>query len=144
MRLHRVLTAALACTIVLVGWAMAQDTKKKDTATETKKDQASDTKQDTGVKDGKSKGRLPQYYAQLGLSDDQKRQIHKIQSDLGTKIDELQEQINKLKLEEKQAIEKILTSAQRARLLEILKEKAGATDGKTGDSKSSESKSSGK
>jgi Spy/CpxP family protein refolding chaperone len=144
MKLGRALLITVACTMMLVGWAIAQDSKKKDSTTETKKDQATDSKQDASAKDGKGKGRLPQYYGQLGLSDEQKRQIHKIQSDLGAKIDELQEQINKLKQEEKQAIEKVLTAAQRARLLEILKEKAGAGDGKTGDGKSSENKPSNK
>jgi len=60
------------------------------------------------------------------------------------KIDELQAQINKLKQEEKQAMEKLLTDAQRAQLLDILKTKAGAGDSKAGDSKTGDSKSSDK
>jgi Spy/CpxP family protein refolding chaperone len=83
------------------------------------------------------KGTLPMNFRLLGLSEEQKQQIYKIQNDFDAKLAALEEQIKKVKVEERQAIEKVLTDAQRARLKEILKEKSGV--GESG----SESKSSG-
>ena len=61
----------------------------------------------------------------LGLTEAQKQAVYKVQNDFDAKLAALEEQIKKLKIEERQAIDKLLTDAQRARLKEIIKEKSG-------------------
>jgi hypothetical protein len=73
----------------------------------------------------KLRGVLPPNFRLLGLTEEQKQQIYKIQNDFNAKIAALEAQIKKLKAEERLAIEKVLTEAQRARLKEILREKTG-------------------
>jgi len=114
MKPRVMLAVVVACLVALAGWVAAQDTKKDDPG----KDSAG----------GRVRGQLPQNYRQLGLSDDQKKMIYKIQGDYSSKIDELEAQVKKLRQEERQAMEKVLTDDQKQRLLKILKEKAGAGD----------------
>jgi peptidoglycan hydrolase CwlO-like protein len=45
----------------------------------------------------KPRGRLPAYYAQIGLSTEQRDHIYKVQSTYRKQIDELQKQIDALK-----------------------------------------------
>jgi hypothetical protein len=74
----------------------------------------------------KSKGQLPANYGKLGLSDDQKAQIYKVQSEYTGKIKDLEGQLDKLKKERTQSINKVLTAKQKEQLKEIiLGEKAG-------------------
>lgn len=95
--------------------------------------------QDEPKPQAKLRGTLPPNFRLLGLTEEQKQQIYRIQNDYDAKIAALEAQIKKLKTEERQAIEKVLTDAQRARLREILKEKGGIVDGgaesKGGDGK---------
>ena len=130
MHSHRVSVGVCGCLLTLTAWALAQDAKKDSPP----------SKDDSKVV-VVTKHPLPQHYKQLGLSDEQKKQLARVQTDFGMKIDELQAQINKLKQEEKQAMEKLLTDAQRAQLLDILKTKAGSGDSKSGDSKTGDGKS---
>lgn len=66
------------------------------------------------------RGQLPPNYRKLGLSDEQVQKIYRIQADYQAKVKELEEQIKKLKSQEKSEIEKVLTKAQRDRLKEII------------------------
>jgi hypothetical protein len=82
-----------------------------------------DLKKDTkAVKSGK----LPLYYSRLGLSDEQKKKLQEIQGEYLPKIQELENQIRELKKKERVAMEEVLTDSQKARLREILLEKAPA------------------
>jgi hypothetical protein len=67
----------------------------------------------------KVRGQLPQNYGKLGLRDDQKQTIYKVRAEYKGKIDQLAKQIAKLKMEEKEALEKVLTPEQLKRLKEI-------------------------
>jgi wobble nucleotide-excising tRNase len=69
-------------------------------------------------------GALPPNYSKLGLSDDQKKKIREIRSDYNSKIADLEEQIKELKKKERLAMEDVLTDTQKARLRELLLEKA--------------------
>jgi hypothetical protein len=84
-----------------------------------------DKKPDTKEPEPKARGILPKYYKSLGLSDDQKQAIYKLQGTYTAKIDTLQKQIKDLKAEEAVAVEKLLTKAQLDRLGEL---KAGDKD----------------
>jgi hypothetical protein len=60
------------------------------------------------------------------LTDDQKQQVYSAQSEFRAKIDDLQRQVRQLQKQERAALEKILTDAQRARLRELISEKGPA------------------
>jgi hypothetical protein len=68
----------------------------------------------------KLKGFLPANYGKLGLSEEQKQAIYKVQADYDAKITDLENQLKKLKADEKKAIEKVLTETQKAKLRELL------------------------
>ncbi|HMP03199.1 MAG TPA: hypothetical protein PKD86_05570 [Gemmatales bacterium] len=74
------------------------------------------------------RGQLPANYKKLGLSEEQVQKIYKIQNDYDVKLRALDEQIKKLKAQQRSDVEKVLTTAQRARLKEI----------QTGDEKKSD------
>jgi hypothetical protein len=67
----------------------------------------------------KIRGQLPANYGKLGLTDVQKQSVYKIRADYKGKIDQLAKQLAKLKSEEKEALEKVLTPEQLKRLKEI-------------------------
>jgi hypothetical protein len=90
------------------GWLWAQDNKESK---EPKKEEPPAQR---------LRGQLPANYKKLGLSDEQIQKIYRIQADYQTKVRELEDQIKKLKIQEKSEIEKVLTKAQRERLKEIL------------------------
>lgn len=60
----------------------------------------------------KPKGRLPAYYADV-VDEKQRAAIYSIQADFKSKIEALQEQIDKLTAERDTAIESVLTAAQK-------------------------------
>ena len=69
-------------------------------------------------------GGLPANYAKLGLSDDQKKKMRDIRSDYNAKIADLEERIKELRKKERLAMEDVLTDTQKARLRELVLEKA--------------------
>jgi Spy/CpxP family protein refolding chaperone len=78
-----------------------------------------DKKPDTKEPEPKARGFLPKYFKQLGLSDEQKQTIYKLQAKYSAKIEEMQSKIKAMKVEEAGEIEKVLTKAQHDRLKEI-------------------------
>jgi len=72
-------------------------------------------------KESKARGVLPQNYRQLGLSEEQRQTIYKIQNEYSDKIDDLQKKIDDMKAERNAKYLKALTKAQRDRLEEIRK-----------------------
>jgi hypothetical protein len=90
----RVWGGALVLVLALIGAVYSQDTPKL-------------------------RGQLPQYFGKLGLRDDQKQAIYKVRADYKVKKDQLQKQLDKLKADEKEALEKLLTPEQLKRLKEI-------------------------
>src|SRR5262245_43713374 len=67
----------------------------------------------------KLKGRLPKNFGKLGLRDDQRQDIYRIQANYRSRIDDLQRQLDQLRSEERAAIEKVLTPEQLKRLREL-------------------------
>lgn len=108
MRRTRVVVGMLALFLLFSGGSFGQD--KKDS--------------------GKGR-RLPPTWSKLGLSDEQRQKIYAIQSDYGSKIQELQAKLKELQKQELADMSKVLTDLQRKRLRELALEKAGAD----GDSK---------
>lgn len=126
--------ALLVCLAFGVGTvALAQDKKKDDTPPtkpgEAKKEdpKKDDAKKDDGKKEevkketpGRVRGMLPANYRKLGLTDEQKNKIYRLQAEYDDKIKEAEERLAKLKAERSKVAETVLTDAQKARLKEIL------------------------
>ncbi len=77
-----------------------------------------------------AKGRLPKYFAKLGLSAEQKDKALSITAEYGAKIDDLKKQITKLEKEERAELYKVLSDDQKQQLKKILASKAGEGDSK--------------
>jgi Spy/CpxP family protein refolding chaperone len=80
-----------------------------------------------GQDKGKAKGQLPQGWAKLGLSDEQKTKIYEVQAKHRAKIEELEKQIKAVREQMYKDQVDVLTDAQKARLKEIFNEKLGET-----------------
>jgi len=76
----------------------------------------------------KERGQLPQNWKSLGLTDKQVQEIYKIQNKYGDEIDTLEAKIKDLKEKMSKERGEVLTSEQKKRLEEILKEKSGTGD----------------
>jgi Spy/CpxP family protein refolding chaperone len=68
----------------------------------------------------KPRGRLPAYYAQIGLSTEQRDQIYKVQSTYRKQIDELQKQIDALKKKQDAEVVAVLKPEQKEKLETLL------------------------
>jgi Spy/CpxP family protein refolding chaperone len=69
------------------------------------------------------KGVLPPNFGKIGLSEEQKQKIYKIQADARTKLLELQKKLDELKGKEKEDMLSVLTDEQKKKLKEILEGK---------------------
>jgi hypothetical protein len=101
MRSLRVVAVAVALVVVSSPWVVGDDAPKKEPAP-------------------KMRGQLPPNWAKLGLSDEQKQKVYEAQNKYRAKIDALKKQIAELQDQEKKDMEAVLTSAQKARLREIV------------------------
>lgn len=95
-------TVSVALLVALAAsLALAQDKDKKD---------------DKGKPDDKNppklKGFLPANFKKLGLSAAQVQKVYAVQAEYKDKLDALEKQKSKLKAEEKEAVEKVLTPDQ--------------------------------
>ncbi len=104
-----------------------EDVKKEDTKKEDVKKE--DTKKEDAKKEPttktKAKGQLPQNWGQLGLTDEQKQSVYRLQGKHNEEIDTLEAKIKEIKAKISEERMKILTAEQKKRLEEILKAKAG-------------------
>ena len=91
----------------LVGQEAKKDSKEKESST------------------AKVKGQLPQNWAKLGLTDEQKKKVYAIDAKHDEEIDKLNEKIKELKEKKRKEQLEVLTSEQKKRLEALLKEKAG-------------------
>jgi len=70
------------------------------------------------------RGVLPPNFGKIGLSEEQKQKIYKIQADAREKIGELEKKIAEMKAKEKQDLLGVLTEEQKKKLKEILEAKS--------------------
>lgn len=73
----------------------------------------------------KVKGQLPQGWGKIGLTDDQKQKVYKIDAKYDEEIDKLTAQIKELKDKKKKEQLEVLTAEQKKRLEDNLKKTAG-------------------
>lgn len=105
--------ALMSSALVLLPLSYAQDAKKTDAPKAAAKDTA-------GKKDrAEPRGRVPNFYGQLGLSDEQKTKIYAIQEKTDAAVAPLQKQISDLRAKEDADINLILTDAQKKQLAEL-------------------------
>ncbi len=74
------------------------------------------------------KGSLPQGWAKIGLSDDQKNKIYEIQSKHNAKVEELEKQIKEAKDKMVKERATVLTPEQKTKLREARDSDLGETD----------------
>ena len=98
------LLSVFALALLTAGGSLGQDKKTGD---------------DKKEPPAKLKGQLPPNWKKLGLTEDQVQKVYKVQADYDSKVEALQEQIKKLRQEEKGDLIKVLTDAQKSRLKEI-------------------------
>jgi len=96
----------IALSLALIGVAYSQDKKPDDKKT--------DDKPPVVAKD-----KLPQYYKRLGLREEQQQRIFKIRADAKAKVDDLDAKLKKVRADEKQQLEKVLTPEQLKLLREL-------------------------
>lgn len=65
------------------------------------------------------KGTLPAHYGKLGLSDEQKQKVYKIQADYKGKIEKLEKELTSAKADQKKDVEAVLTAGQKVKLKEL-------------------------
>src|ERR1700722_10093670 len=104
-----------------------------------------DDKKTDAKDEPKAKGVLPKYYKSLGLTDEQKQSVYKVQAKFNGEIEKLQKKIDDLKNERNTEVEKVLTKTQLDRLKELkLGEKKDSTtkdkDAKDKDAKDKDTK----
>jgi hypothetical protein len=107
---------ALLLIVALVGVAVAYQEKDKDKDPKDKVKKDDKDKADDKDKDKKLKGYLPANFKKLGLSEAQVQKIYKLQADYDVKQADLKRQMEKLKAQEKEAVEGVLTPEQRKEL----------------------------
>ena len=83
--------------------------------------------------------RLPTYYGQLKLKDEQKEEIYKLKEAYGSQIEELQEELAELKDKQAEEIKDVLTRTQVTALNKLIA--AGSSSKAKRSSKKSSSKS---
>jgi hypothetical protein len=107
MTRQRTLAALMALFVLTVGALTGQEPKSE----------------------GKLKGQLPPNWSKLGLSDEQKQQVYKIRADHKAKAEALESKLRELDKQQRAALEKVLTPAQRSRLREIIESKVPGIEG---------------
>jgi Spy/CpxP family protein refolding chaperone len=68
----------------------------------------------------KTKGILPAYYGKIGLTDEQKSAIYKIQAKYRDEVKKLEDKIADVRAEERREMDKLLTAEQRQKLIEAI------------------------
>jgi Spy/CpxP family protein refolding chaperone len=112
------LFALFAGLLVLTTGSFGQDTKSKEDPTPADK---KDDKKDEPM--GKLKGKLPNNWHKLGLSDKQIQDIYKVQAKYDPEIDKLEAKAKELKATRDKEARAVLTAEQTKHLEDILLKK---------------------
>jgi Spy/CpxP family protein refolding chaperone len=101
--------ALVASALLLLPMSYAQDAKKADDAKPAAKKERAEPR-----------GRVPNYYGRLGLSDEQKTKVYAIQDKYDDQIQALQKQIAEIRTKQEAEIAAVLTDSQKKILAEIV------------------------
>jgi hypothetical protein len=100
----------LAVTVLALALLGASAYQEKDKDKEKKGDDTTPTK---------VKGTLPANFGKLGLSDEQKQKIYRLRAEYKGKIRDLEQKLARLRAEQKEAEEAVLTKDQKKKLREL-------------------------
>src|SRR5579871_6639630 len=99
----RVVLLGAAMLLLSTPWLAGQEKKDSD------KDPPK-----SGESAVKARGQLPQYWRQLGLSDDQRKKVYEVQTTYKSRLEALEKQVKELRDQERKELEKVLTAEQKA------------------------------
>lgn len=116
------LAAFLVGVFALTGGLVGQDAGAKKDPPKEAKDAKEAKKDDRATK---AKGQLPTYWGQLGLSDEQKQKVYKVQSKYRDELDKLDLKVKEIREKMKREQYEVLSPDQQKRLEEVIKAKAG-------------------
>lgn len=102
--------ALLGGVLALSSGVVGQDAKKEDPKKDVKKDEPA----------AKTKGFLPQHWGKIGLADDQKQEVYKIQGKYNGEIDKLEAKIKEIKGTRDKELKGVPSADQKKKLDEIL------------------------
>ena len=115
----------LLATALAAGPGVGQDkAPKKDDAKEPPAAKKKDDAGPAGKKAEVSKGTLPQYWKQVGLTDEQRQRVYALQGKYNSEIAALETEIRELKAKQKKEMMEVLTPEQKKRLADIITAKA--------------------
>ena len=144
MKKHLTHVAAPFAALILLGGvaldsaANAQSSRSRSSASQ-KKSSSRSTKSSSKSRSTKSKSssknRLPAYYAQIGLKDEQRDEIYEIQDSYRKEIAALQKKLDDLREDMTDEIEDVLTRTQKTKLNAL--KRAAASGSKSSGSKTS-------
>ena len=77
------------------------------------------TKEDGAAAEEKLTGRLPNYYGMVGVSDEQRQTIYRIQADYDLQVDALLEELEELRDERDAKVAEVLTEDQVKKVQEL-------------------------
>ncbi|MBX9624184.1 MAG: hypothetical protein K2X82_10280 [Gemmataceae bacterium] len=108
------MVALIGGLLVASGGLVGQDAKKDD-AKPGKKDEPA----------GKVKGTLPPNWGKIGLTDDQKQEVYKVQTKYNGEIEKLEGKIKELKTARDKEMRAVLTADQKKTLQDLFSKKGG-------------------
>lgn len=108
------MVALIGGLLVASGGLVGQDPKKDDPKP-AKKDEPA----------GKLKGSLPPNWGKIGLTDDQKQDVYKVQAKYNAEIEKLEGKIKELKAARDKDMKAVLTAEQKKALQDIISKKGG-------------------
>lgn len=108
------MVALIGGLLVASGGLMGQEPKKDDPKP-AKKDDAG----------AKVKGTLPPNWGKIGLTDEQKQEVYKVQAKYNGEIEKLEGKIKELKSAREKDMKAVLTAEQKKALQEIISKKGG-------------------
>ncbi len=115
-------------SLLFAGFALAAHAPDSFAQEKGGKKEAPEPKEKDSSKDAPEKGdkgQLPTYWKQLGLSDEQKAKVYKLNAKYAGEIDKLEAQIKEMKAKLAKERNEILDPAQKKKLEEIYKKKSG-------------------
>jgi len=108
----------------------AKQAKQADAPASTPTDSGTTTKPTGKTAPPDVTHRVPSGYAKLGLTDQQKEKLYKIQAEYSTKIQNLEKQVSDLRDRRDKEFESVLTASQKRLLAEAAQQKKAAAEAK--------------
>jgi TolA-binding protein len=115
------LAGGLCCTLIAVQQSYSDDAPRRAVLSQAVafQEASSDGEKQATPKRRAARGRLPNFYGQVGVSTSQRNSIYEIQSKYREQLEELEKQIVALREKQEQEMEAVLTPEQKKTLHEL-------------------------